>query len=101
MSVCGIEFHACCTWSVSTGTVNAGCGRRWSCRPIMSHTCSIGERSGDLAGKCTLDHQIFRHSVEHVGLKQRYEGECYPVGKHPLNASHEWQHNRLNHQSDV
>ncbi|GFU57991.1 hypothetical protein TNCV_5083491 [Trichonephila clavipes] len=48
MSLCGMEFHACC---VNTGTVNAGCGGCWSSRPMISHTCSIGDRSDKLAGQ--------------------------------------------------
>ncbi|XP_066993237.2 3'-5' RNA helicase YTHDC2 [Anabrus simplex] len=51
MSACGMEFHVCCTRLVSTGMFNAGCRGRWSCRPMMPHTCSTGHRSGDRAGQ--------------------------------------------------
>ncbi|GFU05684.1 hypothetical protein TNCV_873221 [Trichonephila clavipes] len=36
---------------VNTRTVSAGCGYYWSCHPMISHTCSIGDRSGDLSGQ--------------------------------------------------
>ncbi|GFU50904.1 hypothetical protein TNCV_4461031 [Trichonephila clavipes] len=50
MSLCGMEFNACCTCYVNTGTASADYGGCWSYRPIISHTCSIDDRSGNLAG---------------------------------------------------
>ncbi|GFW28325.1 uncharacterized protein TNCV_4639921 [Trichonephila clavipes] len=51
MSLCGKEFQACCTYCVNIGTVSAGCGRCWSCHPMISHSCSSGDRSGDLSNQ--------------------------------------------------
>ncbi|GFX28515.1 hypothetical protein TNCV_1153241 [Trichonephila clavipes] len=59
--------HTYCTCCVNGGTVSGGCGCCWSCHPMIFNTCSIGDRS-----------------VGHVALKQRSEGERYPVGKLPL-----------------
>ncbi|GFS54358.1 hypothetical protein TNCV_4808661 [Trichonephila clavipes] len=40
ITLCSVEFHACFTRCVDTGTVIVGCGWFWSCRPKISHTCS-------------------------------------------------------------
>ncbi|GBN05778.1 hypothetical protein AVEN_62310-1 [Araneus ventricosus] len=60
---------------------------------MISHTCSIGERSCDAAGQCNMS-TFCRACWVTTAV-------CYPVGKRPLNVVHEWQHNRLNHQIDV
>jgi len=98
ISLCGMEFHSCCTWSANAGTFNAGCGWWcWSCRPIMSHMCSIGEKDlVILQAKAT-----YQYSGEHIGLQQQYEGKHYLVANHPFNGVHEWQHNRFHHQTQV
>ncbi|GFV98804.1 integrase catalytic domain-containing protein [Trichonephila clavipes] len=46
-----MELHACCSWLFNIRLFNSGCG--WHCRyrPVISHSCSIGERFGDLAGQ--------------------------------------------------
>ncbi|GFX36889.1 uncharacterized protein TNCV_4000491 [Trichonephila clavipes] len=41
---------------------------------MIYHTCSIGDRSGDLAGQGN----ICQHSLEHVELQHRCMGERYP-----------------------
>ncbi|GFY08089.1 hypothetical protein TNCV_1355051 [Trichonephila clavipes] len=69
-----MEFHACSICCVNTWTISAGCGGCWSFHPMISHTCSIGDRSGDLAGQGSM-------SIEHVALQQRCESKRYTVGK--------------------
>lgn len=63
----------------------------------MSHTCSIGERSDDLAGTKTD-----RFSVKHVELQQQYAGDRYRVGNNLLvNCSGMAENNSLNQKTDV
>ncbi|GFV78721.1 hypothetical protein TNCV_3168221 [Trichonephila clavipes] len=44
-----MELHACCSWLVNIRLFSSGCGGRGRCRPMMPHSCSIEERSADLA----------------------------------------------------
>ncbi|GFY06914.1 uncharacterized protein TNCV_4090161 [Trichonephila clavipes] len=63
---------------------------------LVSHSFSIEERSGDLAGQ--------GNTFTFYGacwVTTGYEGARYPVGKHPLNDDYKWQCNSLNHQTDV
>ncbi|GBO06909.1 hypothetical protein AVEN_116723-1 [Araneus ventricosus] len=46
MTFCGRSCHNLCNWAVNSPVFRDGC----SCLPSTSQTCSIGERSGDLAG---------------------------------------------------
>ncbi|GFV50890.1 hypothetical protein TNCV_3921831 [Trichonephila clavipes] len=48
MPLYDVDFHACC---VNTRMVSAGCVGFWSYRVMISHTCSIGDRSGEFAGR--------------------------------------------------
>ena len=56
MSSCDRLSQASCTYCCNSAMVVAGSGERISSCFIMSHKCSFGERSGDLAGQgsCTL-----------------------------------------------
>ncbi|PRD30147.1 UNVERIFIED_CONTAM: hypothetical protein NCL1_27303 [Trichonephila clavipes] len=51
MCACGKEFHIACTRSQSSSFEAAGHGSRARRRPTKSHTCSIGNISGELAGR--------------------------------------------------
>ncbi|GFU09502.1 uncharacterized protein TNCV_2089701 [Trichonephila clavipes] len=63
---------------------------------MMSHSCMIGESSGDLAGQYnTLT------SYRACWVTTGYEGARYPSGKHPLNDACKSQCNSLSHQTDV
>ncbi|GFV14431.1 uncharacterized protein TNCV_165581 [Trichonephila clavipes] len=73
MSLCGMELHACCTCRVNIATVSNGCGWFWSCRPLISHTCSIGDIFGDLAGQCNTSTLCRACCVQ-----RQCDGERYP-----------------------
>ncbi|GFV65122.1 hypothetical protein TNCV_1509221 [Trichonephila clavipes] len=62
----------------------------------MFHSCSIGERSGDLVGKGNM---LILYRVCQVTTG--YESTRYPVGKYPLNDVYKWQGNSLNHLTEV
>ncbi|GFX10935.1 uncharacterized protein TNCV_511951 [Trichonephila clavipes] len=51
MSACGREFHVARMRSKMSSIEAAGCGSLARCRPTESHTCSIGDISGELAGQ--------------------------------------------------
>ncbi|GBM34792.1 hypothetical protein AVEN_232796-1 [Araneus ventricosus] len=49
MTFCGRSCHNLCNWAVNSPVFRDGC----SCLQRTSQTCSIAERSGDLAGHGT------------------------------------------------
>ena len=61
MSSCNRLSQASCTRCCNLAMVVAGSGERVSSNFIMSHTCSIGERSEDLAcqGSCCTPRRAF------------------------------------------
>ncbi|GFT29495.1 hypothetical protein TNCV_2020641 [Trichonephila clavipes] len=60
---------------------------------MMCHLCSIGGRSGELAGqRNTLT--PYRACWDITG----YERARYPIGKHLFNDIYKWQRNSLNRQ---
>lgn len=76
---------------VALGQSIQGSGWCWSCHPMISHM-SIGERYDDLAGQNNILTLCRASSVTTAIWEQALNT--------PLNEDHEWQHNRLTHQTD-
>ncbi|PRD25822.1 UNVERIFIED_CONTAM: hypothetical protein NCL1_39810 [Trichonephila clavipes] len=62
----------------------------------MSHSCPIGERSGDL-----LDQHNTLTTYRACWVTIGYEGARYPIEKHFLNDVYKSKGNNLNRQTDV
>ncbi|GFU56580.1 uncharacterized protein TNCV_1407201 [Trichonephila clavipes] len=72
MSTCRKEFHISCMRSKSSSFETAGCGSRVLRRPTKSHTCSIGDISGEEVGQekvaCVGLNRSLEQSLQHVGV---------------------------------
>ncbi|GFW71016.1 hypothetical protein TNCV_191071 [Trichonephila clavipes] len=73
MTPCGRSCHSLCICAVNSPVSRDGC----SCLPSAFQTCSIGERSGDLAG-----HGRTSYPEDIVGRVAQYVDEHYPVDWH-------------------
>ncbi|GFV65437.1 hypothetical protein TNCV_4317121 [Trichonephila clavipes] len=79
MTPCGRSCHSLCICTVNSPVSRDGC----SCLPSASQTCSIDERSGDLAGHNHILEDI-------VGRVAQYVDEHYPVDKWHLGDLIAW-----------
>ncbi|GFX34422.1 hypothetical protein TNCV_3656601 [Trichonephila clavipes] len=73
MTPCGRSSHSLCICAVNSPVSRDGC----SCLPSASQTCSIGERSGDLAGHGRTSYPF----EDIVGRVAQYVDEHYSVDK--------------------
>ncbi|GFV32866.1 hypothetical protein TNCV_1745081 [Trichonephila clavipes] len=72
---CGTEFHSCCAFCVNTRAVRAGCGWCWSCCPMISHSCTIGVISGDIAKQRSGDFKDY-HFLCTLDLASNNSAQC-------------------------
>ncbi|GFV68639.1 hypothetical protein TNCV_2275011 [Trichonephila clavipes] len=71
-----MEIHTCC---FDSRMVSAGCGCCWRCRPMISHTCSMGDRSDDLEPKAVLYVAEWRTDFQSVCYSAaKVIGNCSP-----------------------
>lgn len=73
MSCWGMTFHFTSISTQSSSGILAGPPSR-STSQISDHRCSIGDRSGDLACKVTMEHGKLKRKLEH--RKQNVAAHC-------------------------